>query len=292
MGLLIAFLTLVSSIAAFYYQKDGKVNQVRGFGVVVLLFVIAVGGLNVYSSYVSQAAAQAAKEEAVRLREENRRAQSALQMQYLDLEDSFTYGQLNFSTTSPDLDSSAPAHPFGKEHLVLFPNSGTPGELGSIWSELPEFMNASVSVRRSAAGAIEVTQEGNGESQRSVSYTLDGECLAGQAAECQAMLEANNQALQYEMLAGIDGDQHLILQLNETREIPALATMSRLMQSAYVGGAVIKSGKDRGSGAAYLEENIAASLYFVQEYKTAPLSGVCKKNCNPSGGYIGGRPIP
>ncbi len=172
MGLLISILTSVIAVAVFFYKKDGQRYEVKGVGIIIIMGVFLIAVLNVYSSYHLREAKVRNNQENTILKNENRMAQTHLQMQYLNLKTPFNTGMLAFSTTYPKVNSVVKTHPYGSTHLNLFPIPSKPGTIGTLWIELVELEEIRVQLESIGKDKLKIRQESHAKKQIKMDYDI------------------------------------------------------------------------------------------------------------------------
>ncbi|MBG6199962.1 hypothetical protein IWQ48_001080 [Labrenzia sp. EL_13] len=283
LGVFITILTVISSIAAFFYKTDGEYNQIGGFGYFLLLLLATIGGANIYSSFVSASnkveanlKQQELENENARLNYENRLANSAIQLRYLELEEPFSHAILAFSSfDSAELYPEHVPNPLG-ENFVILPQQIPDNAEVKVWIDIFDFLALGAAFKSDGAGEIDVQQGITSEIEPKLSYKLNpGEfCDMALDPGCKS----KPRAFYFEALAAIDGDSHFLIELQKALKTPALETASRIMQSKYIGGAVIPvelTRKTRKKFENYFKNHINSHFYFVQDYP----AGSALKNC-------------
>jgi hypothetical protein len=280
----ISIVALLSALLGFFYQKDGTRYRIGGIGYAILFLIFTISGLNIYSVIQGNLDGQKAKAKALQLESEARFAQSSLLLQFLEYKEPFTFGQISFSIYEkseefPDRIDSI----FGKENLIIFPiPKESNREIGRIQTLIEDSKNVSLMVKTDENGSPVVEQDYEDQKFSNITYPIDTPTDCGdEKNEKKCDSERRNRILNLEWLAGIDGDHHLIIGLPQTAEVPALETISRLLQIEDVAVLDIKNGpnkkNDPNEVVEFFNRNINSKLYFVQDYApNSPLES-CKR---------------
>ncbi|WBU53189.1 hypothetical protein [Paracoccus sp. SCSIO 75233] len=277
-SVIIAILTLVSSITAFFYKKDGERNTIRGWGLALLFLIFLVSSINFYSSIKkSSHQAQLAEQEKT-LRAENRRANTMIQTTYLDPELPFSSAQINFIYDSHNETPSSIANPF-KEGYVLFPSAFGAKNNAYISIEIPGLNGIQIALEDSDRPQLSVkAYESSDSGIKEVSYTFPSgtDCTRKNGLSC----DDSDISLGFDTLSSIYGDAGLYLKIEEATHRPSLEVVSRILQKEYLGYIRLPASSTehtRKQLEDFYQDRVTSFLYFIQEYSSTPALKECKR---------------
>ncbi len=277
LGTIIAGMTLLSGVLAFFYKKDGAVDKVGGVGVLLIMLIIVTGSVNIFISRESAYQADQAKRETETLKTENRRAQTTIQLQYLDIEKPFDGGHISFSVFEKSEDfPDRQAHPLGEQNLIIFRNPANDGPIGKLWLDAADMGFTSAELVKEK-GRIKVTQEGS--KRGTFAYDLEEGNHCAMAGECPKQFGRDDYLFFTQELAGIDGDFHIGLDIPDFVEQPALMSVSKILQNPMIGyfktNVQYKMNVEKFEK--YYSDNINGKIYLTQSNAKNSSLADCKR---------------
>lgn len=278
----VTLLTVILSLVAFFYKSDGGKVEVKGVGFVILSLIVTLGSYNIFSTINKSHNEVLQKRENTRLKIENRKSQTAIQLQYLDYQQPFSSASLDFGVDTPAAYNSNLPYPYGENHFVLFPDLSKFNLEARFWFLAGgEGISRSIELAPNANGGVQIFEStANYPKNKFKKYELypDGRCNFLRGSPCN-YLGPKGANFVIERLATFSGDKFLLLDVEDIVVKPAMAEISEVMQSPYIAAFNIKSGRkklDIAVLAQYLKNKVYANFRFFQPHKDK-LQEVCNR---------------